>query len=158
VYFIKPMDGLSIKFRLQPQGQLVRVLGVHDMHPPIALARESPTLKLIGRGSRLVGVRPTQIEVVLFWQAQGTERPDIKTYVHVLANGQRIAQSDRLPGGDFYPSSQWVAGEVVRDAHVVTLPATTQGEVQLVAGAYLLDGGGVEGVERIELGMVKVGE
>jgi hypothetical protein len=51
-----------------------------------------------------------------------------------------------------------VAGEVVRDAHVVTLPATTQGEVQLVAGAYLLDGGGVEGVERIELGMVKVGE
>ncbi len=158
VYFVKPMDGLNIKFRLQPQGQLVRVLGVHDMHPPIALARESPTLKLIGRGSRLVGVRPTQIEVVLFWQAQGTERPDIKTYVHVLANGQRIAQSDRLPGGDFYPSSQWVAGEVVRDAHVVTLPATTQGEVQLVAGAYLLDGGGVEGVERIELGMVKVGE
>ncbi|MEP7199035.1 MAG: DUF2723 domain-containing protein, partial [Chloroflexota bacterium] len=156
VYFIKPMDGLDIKFRTQPQGLLVRVLGLQYTKPAVPLLRESAVVNFVGWSQAEIAMRDSQIIIALFWQAQGTARPDITTYVHVEdGDGKVVAQSDHRPGGDYYPPSQWAAGETVRDTHVITLPPNVpRGEYRLVAGAYLPNGGSVEGVGRIEVGYI----
>jgi hypothetical protein len=151
VYFIKPMADLGIKFRLQSAGPLQRVIGNQDMTPQHTLARESPLLKLTGWSREDNGGQTTGdgkaglLRVTLLWQAMSNSRPDFKTYVHVLdGEGRMIAQSDHVPGGVYYPPSQWTAGETLHDEHDIVLPNGPPNESDvLVAGAYLLDGRGV---------------
>lgn len=165
VYFIKAMDSLSVKFRLQPQGQLVRVVGLQETQPDHVLVRESAWLKLIGwsradDGQQMTGDGKQMLGVILFWQAQGQSRPDLKTYVHVLdRDGKKIAQDDHTPGDVFYPPSQWTAGETLYDAHLIILPSNlSRGEYQLIAGAYLPDGRALDGVGHIALGQLRLVE
>ncbi len=150
IYFIKPMDSLSVKFRMQNEGALQRVLGLQDFTPTHPLARESALLNFVGWSVD----DGRMLTVTLFWQAQSITRPDLKTYAHVVnAEGKIVAQSDHIPGGEFYPPSQWATGEVLRDQHPITLPNDSASvRYQLIVGAYLPDGRGVDGVARMELG------
>jgi hypothetical protein len=63
---------------------------------------------------------------------------DYTSYVHVIdAAGDRLVQSDHLPGGVYYPSSLWRPGEMLRDRHVLTIPESAgEGFYRLVAGMY----------------------
>ena len=154
VYFIKPMDGLSIKFRVQPEGPLVRVLGVQDNQPQVTLVRDSAVIRFAG-WSRSGGTnRREPLVISLYWQPLGTARPDLKTYVHFDSrDGKTLAQSDHTPGGEFYPPSEWQAGDMLRDSHTIVLPTDIPaGDYQLVAGAYLPDGQSIDGVGHIDLG------
>jgi Protein of unknown function (DUF2723) len=159
VYFIKPMDGLSIKFRTQQEGPLVHVLGAQDTQPEIVLLRDSTMLRFAGWSRPVDAGSRAALVVTLYWQPLGTSRPDLKTYVHLDSpDGKTLAQSDHTPGGVFYPPSEWQTGDTLRDSHVLNLPPDTPaGEYQLVVGAYTPDGQSLAGVGHIALGSLTIG-
>jgi hypothetical protein len=127
VLLTKPMPGLEVKFRLEPAGPLVRVLGPaageapahplaityadviqltgYDLHPETPAGGETMTL-------------------TLYWRPLRRLEADYTTFVHLLdADGSKIAQSDHRPGGVYYPTSLWRPGETLADAHTFTLPS-----------------------------------
>lgn len=70
------------------------------------------------------------IDLALFWKAQRPLDIDYQSFVHILnAEGELVAQSDKLNPGDF-PTRRWPLDKYVRDEHRIELPA------DLPAGAY----------------------
>ncbi len=129
VYLIKPMPGLEVKFVLRPVsgavaegiGAMVRVDG------PAAqgqLARTSGAvfgaqIRLAGYEARPETLSPGRtLEVALDWEPLASLAHDYTTFVHLVnAEGRVIGQSDHRPGGIYYPTSLWRAGERLRDVH-----------------------------------------
>jgi hypothetical protein len=145
VYLIKPMPGLEVKAQLDPAGDLsplVRVTGPAQERPPthpnqVALAG---VMRLNGYDQSSPSARPGQtVTLTLYWQPQSEIKRDYTSYVHLVNEaGQSIAQSDHRLGGNYYPTSLWRPGEVLRDQHVLSIPAgTPPGTYRLVAGMYL---------------------
>jgi hypothetical protein len=160
VYFIKPMEGLSIMFRTRREGALTRVLGLQDTQPEVALVRDSAVLRFIGWSPPVSASRREPLVVTLYWQPLGSARPNLKTYVHFDSrDGKTLAQSDHTPGGEFYPPSEWQAGDTLRDPHTLILPSETPaGEYRLEAGAYTPGGQPVDGVGHLDLGSFTLGQ
>ena len=141
VYLIKPMPGLEIKADLQalpplPHAQLFQA-NAPNLSPAQTVALNyGGNLQIIGYGLQQ---QTTSLTVTLYWQV-GSAAPaqNYTSYVHLLnAKGAGITQSDRLPGGVFYPPTLWSPGETLRDAHQLTLPANLPpGEYTLIAGLY----------------------
>lgn len=144
VYFIKPMEGLSLKANLAPEGTLYRatpldVTPAYENRQTLTEATGNASVALVGYDLSSDTVQPGDpLEVALFWQVEQELTVDYSSYVHlVTAEGAGLTQSDHRPGGDFYPSSAWQAGETVRDRHQLTMPADTpDGEYRLRAGMY----------------------
>lgn len=87
---------------------------------------------------RLHGYSATPVEdgaelaVTLLWQAASTPGASYKAFIHMLDDsGQIVAQSDAEPG-DNYATSEWVAGQVISDVHMLA------GESDLPGGTYRL--------------------
>lgn len=78
------------------------------------------------------------LDLRLVWTAAGSPSADYTAFVHLLGpDGTLVAQSDAPPGGAFYPTSGWEAGERVEDRRTLALPADlAPGEYRLVAGFY----------------------
>jgi len=56
-------------------------------------------------------------------------------------DGRIVAQSDGLPADWTRPTTGWLPGEFIRDAHSLTLPAELPpGSYTLVTGLYLPNG------------------
>jgi len=72
--------------------------------------------------------------VTLYWQTQAEVRADYVVFIHLLTEtGETlIAQVDEAPRRATYPTSLWLAGEIVADDHTLTLPDA------LPAGPYIL--------------------
>ncbi|RLT33886.1 MAG: DUF2723 domain-containing protein [Chloroflexi bacterium] len=125
VYLIKEMAALEAKFALEEATPpLVRVVGAVDGgmadHP---LAMAYGPLTLLGYSVRESG-GPSQLS--LFWQVEEKMGADYTTSVQLFDGaGVWLGQDDRPPGGDFYPTSLWKVGEVVRDIHL--FPADVPG-------------------------------
>jgi len=83
------------------------------------------------------------LSLVLYWQAQQEMEEDYTVFVHLLdpQSGAIIAQVDEMPAYGTYPTSLWVAGEVVRDEHILPLPALAPGSYPLRIGLYLKETG-----------------
>jgi hypothetical protein len=80
------------------------------------------------------------LTVTLYWHALQEPPSDYQVFVHLLDEaGQLIAQHDGPPRMGLYPTSAWVEGENVMDAHPIQLPDTYQGTVQPCVGLYALD-------------------
>ena len=63
------------------------------------------------------------LELTLYWQAQRPLDIEYQTFVHVLsADGQLVAQSDKLNPGEF-PTHRWPTDRYVPDTHRLSLPA-----------------------------------
>jgi hypothetical protein len=145
VYLVKPMPGLEVKAQLDPDDDLpplVHVTGPAQERPPthpdqVALAG---VMRLIGYDQSPPSARPGQaVTLTLYWQPQSEIERDYTSYVHLVNEaGQSVAQSDHRLGGDYYPTSLWRPGEVLRDRHELSIPAgTPPGTYRLVAGMYL---------------------
>jgi len=125
VYLIKPMPGLEVKFALQPVEKLVEVLGPAASGPPerasdLVLA---DTVHLLGYDLRSPLEPGTVLDVALHWQPLAEIGGDYTSFVHLLdEEGQKVAQSDHLPGGVYYPTSLWQPGETLLDVHRLVLP------------------------------------
>jgi hypothetical protein len=144
VYLIKPMQGLEVKAQLESDPEmspLVRVSAPAMERPPlhprdVVLAG---VMRLVGYDQSSSSARPDEtLTITLFWQPQSEIDFDYSSYVHLVDEvGRGITQSDQQPGGDYYPTSLWRPGEVLRDSHVLTIPqGVTPGVYRLVAGMY----------------------
>ena len=110
---------------------------------------EYPLTADFGSGIRLLGfdlrqVSPTpggQIEVVLYWQALDTVSEDYKVFVHLYhptIPGGLPGQHDSPPGNGAFPTSGWLAGEVVTDPHLVMIePDADVGVSKIGVGLYV---------------------
>lgn len=82
--------------------------------------------------------------VVLEWQPRAAIPQDYKVFVHVWdANGQPVFQRDKLPLNALLPMSSWRAGETLRDAYAMVIPAQLPaGEYRVAVGVYESTEGG----------------
>jgi hypothetical protein len=99
----------------------------------------SDAVALVGHDRAPHSPRPGEdLRVSLYWEPLKPLEAEYHTFVHLLdPEGNKVAQSDRQPGGDFYPSNLWRPGELLRDEHLLSIPANSQpGVYRLVAGMY----------------------
>ena len=111
--------------------------------PDLALgARLGSDVELIGfdrpRAEGSDGLATT-----LHWQTQRPLDQDYTVFVQLLdPAGKLVAQSDSWPADSALPTSAWLPGEVVLDAHRLPLrPDLPPGRYRLIAGLYLLSTG-----------------
>lgn len=152
VVLVKPMPGLEVKYDLQPlAGEQHGRLG-----PAVAVKKRSAVAPAHGSDAvfgdtiRLLGydVDPQPLgagqeaRVTLYWQPLRSGGDDWTTFVQVLnATGDKVAQSDHVPGGAFYPTSLWRASDRLADSHVITLPDDPgPGPYRLLVGLYKRNG------------------
>jgi hypothetical protein len=145
VWLVKPMPGLEVKYRLEPAGPRVHVLG-----PAGAQTSQRPANTRYGSAVRLTGYDiapqalpdrlPANGRLVLtcYWQVLRPLADDYTTFVHLVnAAGDVVAQDDHEPGGVYYPSHLWKPGETLADAHTLQLsPNPGAGPYRIVAGLY----------------------
>jgi hypothetical protein len=79
-----------------------------------------------------------ELRVALAWRATGSPAVSDTAFIHLSdAAGRVWAQSDAVPAGWTRPTTGWLAGEWIRDEHVLSLPADLPaGEYTLWAGLY----------------------
>jgi hypothetical protein len=143
-FLVKPMPGLEVKVRLEEPpdvAPLVRLAGpAIDTPPEHPLeARLGDELMLIGYDLAPASPQPGEaVAIVLHWQPLSRLARDYTSFVHLVGgDGATLAQSDHRPGGDYYPTSLWKPGEMLRDVHTVVLPAAASwGGLRLRVGMY----------------------
>jgi hypothetical protein len=141
VYLIKEMPGVEVKVNIEPEGRLWRVLGPAAGEEPVYRldVRLADALTLLGHDRSPHSPQPGEtLQVSLYWEALRPLAEEYHTFVHLLdGEGQWVAQSDRQPGGVYYPTTLWQTGERLRDDHLLTIPpGTPDGVYNLLAGAY----------------------
>ncbi len=135
VVLIKAMPGLEVKFALQETtAPLVQVLGpAADDPPQVAVNQPYGPLTLLGYDwdPDVEGVH-----VRLYWRVNEALPADYTTTVQLFDDaGVKVAQDDRPPGGDYYPTSLWKPDEVLVDRHVLALDDATE-PVTFLVGMY----------------------
>jgi hypothetical protein len=82
----------------------------------------SEEIQLLGYDLEPLG--GNQFSLALIWQALVDPAADYTVFVHVLdLDGVCCPwQADRMPQEGSYPTSRWIAGEVVVDRYIITLP------------------------------------
>ncbi len=174
VYLIKPIDGLGLKARIQPEGTLFRATPYNTpptyptsvtlpqiIIPSSSGTEKTETITLLGYDLSPNEIEPgDDITLTLHWQTTQKLSIDYTSYVHLITgDGQGITQSDHRPGGDSYPSNYWQIGEILRDRHTLSIPTDVPaGVYQLRVGMYYQPQPGViKGMGNgIEIGQLKL--
>jgi hypothetical protein len=163
VYLIKDMPGVEVKVEVRPEAGLWRVTGPSLQDEP-AFAREdrlAGSLELVGYDLSPRSPQAGETLVVrLHWVPLGPLERRYHSFVHLLdADGQRLAGSDRQPGGVFYPSTIWQPGERLADEHAFQVPPeASPGVYHLLAGMYAFNAtGGLDALgEAANLGSIEI--
>jgi hypothetical protein len=162
-YLIKDLPGIEVKVGVEEVGRLWQVTGpAAQGEAAYGLdASIDGAVRLLGYDRAPRSPRPGEtLQISLYWQATGSLDTAYHSYVHLLdGEGNKVAQSDRQPGGVYYPTSLWRPGELLRDDHLLLVPADAAADVyRLVAGMYTLGGDGeVEALgQAIPFGQVAV--
>lgn len=162
VFLTKPMDGLSLKAELVPTGSLVRAKPLtgaptHLLSDQL-LQSDTDRIKLVGYDvSPNSPTTAAPITITLYWQVIEPLSADYTSFVHILAaGGQRIAQNDHRPGGEFYPSHLWRPGELLRDRHNINLDQP--GTYRLKVGMYVQSETGtlINLGDSLDIGVIRV--
>ncbi len=165
IYLIKEMPGVEVKVAVEAEGRLWRVLGPaaegEPTHP--CDMRLAGAVALRGYDCLPCQARPGEVlPISLYWEALHPLEAEYHTFVHLLdPAGQKVTQSDRQPGGVYYPTTLWRPGERLRDDHLLTVPADAPGGVyQLLIGMYALaqDGSLIPLGDPVVVGQVVVKE
>jgi hypothetical protein len=143
VYLIKDMPGLEIKVTTEPGPgaglwRVVRPAATGEIEYTVD-ARLADVVTLAGYDlSPRTAQSGETLQISLYWQALHPLDAEYHTFVHLLdAAGNKVAQSDRQPGGVFYPTTIWQTGERLRDDHVLEIPTgTPPGTYRLLVGMY----------------------
>jgi len=75
-------------------------------------------LKLLGYDWHAVG--PRRVEVTYYWQAMSAIDDEYAAFVHFKGNVRGL-QDDHFPGAP-RTTTQWLAGEVVKDVRTISVP------------------------------------
>ena len=115
---------------------------VHVVAEPSAAAAVIPhrTDVSLDEGIELVGYDLAQqgdeTALTLYWRAAQPPPRDYQVFVHLLdANGSQIACADGPPVEEFYPTSQWLPGQIIADRHRIS-GADDPATVALRVGLY----------------------
>ncbi|MCO6450014.1 MAG: DUF2723 domain-containing protein [Caldilineales bacterium] len=78
------------------------------------------------------------LPLTFYWATDAQPDFDWMTYVHLIdENGEKAAQVDRIPVGDFFRPTAWPSGVVLADQYELTLPPDLPaGRYQIIFGAY----------------------
>ena len=93
----------------------------HSFEPPVTMERTSGAT--FGALGRLLGydgpvITGETLALTLYWQALGRSASPHNVSVQLLdASGVLAAQRDQPPGDGAYPTTGWLAGEVLADAY-----------------------------------------
>lgn len=103
-------------------------------------ARLGGNISLIGFDAQTQG---SNLAVTLDWTAYPSPDRDYTVFVQLLnPQGKLVAQSDSFPASGGLPTSSWLPGETVLDAHHLSLPpGLPAGAYRLIAGMYLASTG-----------------
>ena len=79
-----------------------------------------------------------EFDVTIYWEALQPLEDDYVVFVHLLdPNGQPVATHDSPPMDRRYPTTAWIPGDIVPDAHHLVLsPDVPAGTYRLQAGMY----------------------
>lgn len=135
-------------------GILAQWEGITVESPPRLLAPPAVDISIgaaFGGQVTLVGATVEEtaggvLPVELVWRGEGEMDRSYRVFVHLLGpDGALAGQSDAEPAGWTRPTTGWLPGEYVVDAHAITLPADLPpGEYTLAAGMYLPGDGRLE--------------
>jgi len=83
------------------------------------------------------------LTLTLYWRALAEMGEDYNVFTHLLAaDGAVAGQQDNPPVGGTYPTSLWLAGEVVTDVYVIPVRAdAAPGPHRLEVGMYVAETG-----------------
>ncbi len=80
-----------------------------------------------------------RLTVTLFWEALRSPHLNYQVFVHLMADGELVAQHDGAPACDHAPTSLWESGEIVRDAHSLVMDRSIPpGSLEIRVGMYNL--------------------
>ncbi|MBI3537486.1 MAG: glycosyltransferase family 39 protein [Chloroflexi bacterium] len=84
--------------------------------------------------------RGDALALLLYWRARGQIENDYTVFVHLLnARDEIVLSDDAQPRGGRAPTSQWRAGKMIADAHILNLPRDLAlGVYRLEIGMYYL--------------------
>ena len=114
----------------------------HDFRPPHP---QHPLNLTLQGGHQLAGydlVAGTEpgapINLILYWRPAGPTDIRYSVFVHLIdQQGTILAQDDREPADGEHPTTSWLAGETIADAHAFPFPATAkEGPFGLEVGLY----------------------
>lgn len=132
-----------------PEPQMLEAVGSGRWLTPAQMAPLRPepqyplAVELGPNQTRLLGYdldtgREQQLLVTLYWQSLAPFAQNYQVYVH-LADTTLRAQHDGAPACAIYPTTRWEPGQIIRDPHLIELPADLPaGTYQLTAGMYEL--------------------
>lgn len=109
-----------------------------DFAVPVAVAWPGIGVLLGADAPQAVSLAHGPPQVTLIWQAEGAAPVSYTVFVQLISpEGAVIAQSDRPPASGDRPTTGWAAGEIIVDAHTLTINLSDYtGEARLVAGFY----------------------
>ncbi|HEY65899.1 MAG TPA: hypothetical protein G4O02_15160 [Caldilineae bacterium] len=97
-----------------------------------------PGLRLLGTGqTRREAMPGDAFTLDLYWQATDTSRPAYRVQIALKDERDRlVSQSDEILGSEVYPTDRWRPGEAIHTKHMVAIPATASGRLDLVLRVY----------------------
>jgi len=156
-----PIGEVEIVRALQPPP-----LSSLDLGPSPQLTRLGPISLLGGHLPEYDEIAPgMRLPVTLYWRAEADVRADywVRLALMPVATGLKptpglelaYSLADSLPVNGTYPTSRWVAGEIVRDVHDWRIaPMTPPGEYRVMVGLVLA--AGEEPLGMVPLGRIRV--
>ncbi|MCB8929437.1 MAG: hypothetical protein H6652_27850, partial [Ardenticatenaceae bacterium] len=73
----------------------------------------------------------------LLWRAESEMPTSYRVFIHLVnADGQIVAQADGEPANWSRPTTGWVPGEYILDAHTLSLPPDLPPNASLRIGLY----------------------
>jgi hypothetical protein len=99
-------------------------------------------IELLGYDLKEGAIQPGEVlELTLYWQAREEIGKSYIVLTHLLdGEGNIQGQQDNIPVEGMYPTSSWLAGQVVEDKRHVPIRATAPaGEYRIAVGMYQLD-------------------
>ena len=102
----------------------------------------------LGEAIRLRGYDLAQkydaLKLTLYWQAESPPEANYYVFVHLgMLDAQPVAQADGVPVDWQRPTTTWRAGEVIADAHTISLAGVGPGRYNLLVGMYDPTAGGL---------------
>jgi len=107
------------------------------------VSTNTPHIRLLGYDTG--ELRPGEpFTLTPYWQAVTEVQGDYTVFVHLVnpGDGQTLAQVDEAPRRNSYPTSLWLAEEIVADEHTITAPTSlAPGNYALQIGLYIPETG-----------------
>ncbi|MFN8533761.1 MAG: glycosyltransferase family 39 protein [Dehalococcoidia bacterium] len=135
--------GLADESRFVPLTRLTIDAGERSFSLPERIANRTDVhfgdvAILRGWEARIRASPGDSIAVRLVWEAlSATDRP-LKIFVHLVdGSGRVVAQRDGVPADGRWPTTSWVAGQVIEDGGPVQVPnGIAPGDYRIVVGIY----------------------